>query len=420
VLSFEDHADAPGCQVAAEPAGHLRREPLLRLRAPGEVPDRPGQRRQPGQARAGKVTDVGHPAERQQMVLTQGAEPDMGRHDQLVVALVIGERGRLERRRREQLGVSAAHPGWRCGEPPVRAVNPQGVEQLGRGRVELGIVISAVSTSDGREREDHVARAVLGEHRAQGVLGDVVVAPVLQPRAVDHLERLYARQVPHRPAVLAAKILSTIDVLSGGRLTLGIGAGWMREEFEAIDAPDFDARGTVTDEYLRAFVELWTKDVPKFDGKHVRFSNIGFQPKPVQKPYPPIWVGGESGPALRRAARIGDAWYPIGTNPQNPLDSLMRFKAQAARLGKMVTEVGRDPKAVGLSLRVSVFGETAPPQAGDGEHRLFAGPPALVAADIRALRDMGVGSLDFGFGGSTAGEVLAGMQKFRAEVLPLV
>src|SRR5215471_9757136 len=71
--------------------------------------------------------------------------------------------------------------------------------------------------------------------------------------------------VPHRPAVLAAKMLSTIDVLSGGRLTLGIGAGWMREEFEAIDAPDFDARGTVTDEYVRAFVELWTRDAPKFE-----------------------------------------------------------------------------------------------------------------------------------------------------------
>src|ERR1700733_10554428 len=128
--------------------------------------------------------------------------------------------------------------------------------------------------------------------------------------------------VPHRPAVLTGKMLSTIDVLSGGRLTLGIGAGWMREEFEAIDAPDFDARGTVTDEYVRAFVDLRTRDAPKFAGKHVQFSNIGFEPKPVQKPHPPIWVGGESGPALRRAARIGDAWYPIGTNPQNPLDSL--------------------------------------------------------------------------------------------------
>ena len=192
--------------------------------------------------------------------------------------------------------------------------------------------------------------------------------------------------VPHRPAVLTAKILSTIDVLSGGRLTLGVGAGWMREEFEAIDAPDFDARGTVTDEYVRAFVELWTSDAPDFEGKHVRFSNIAFAPKPVQKPHPPIWVGGESGPALRRAARIGDAWYPIGTNPENPLDSLTRFKTQVARLRKMTTEAGRDPKAVGLTLRCTVFGETAPPLAGDGEHRLFAGPPALVAADIRALR----------------------------------
>jgi len=231
--------------------------------------------------------------------------------------------------------------------------------------------------------------------------------------------------------VLTAKILSTIDVLSGGRLTLGIGAGWMREEFEAIDAPEFDGRGTVTDEYVRAFVELWTRDAPKFDGKHVRFANIGFAPKPVQKPHPPIWVGGESGPALRRTARIGDAWYPIGTNPQNPLDSLTRFKAQVARLRKMTAEAGRDPGAVGLSLRVTVFGETAPAQAGDGEHRLLAGPPAVVAADIRALRDMGVGCMDFGFGGdqrrsgpaaggATADDVLAQMQRFRAEVLSLI
>src|SRR5580692_8569 len=84
--------------------------------------------------------------------------------------------------------------------------------------------------------------------------------------------------VPHRPAVLTAKILATIDVLSGGRLTLGIGAGWMREEFEAIDAPDFDARGTVTDEYLLACRELWTNENPVFHGKYVDFSNIFFQP----------------------------------------------------------------------------------------------------------------------------------------------
>jgi probable F420-dependent oxidoreductase len=226
--------------------------------------------------------------------------------------------------------------------------------------------------------------------------------------------------VPHRPAVLTAKILSTIDTLSGGRLTLGIGAGWMREEFEAIGAPDFGARGAVTDEYLRAIVELWTNPAPKFEGKHVRFSDIVFEPKPVQKPHPPIWIGGESGPAMRRTARIGDAWYPIGTNPQNPLDSLTRFKTQVARLHKMIAEAGRDPKAVGLTFRVQAYGENVPPQAGDGEHRLFAGPPAVVAADIKALRDMGVGCLDLNFGGRTADEVLASMQKFKTEILALV
>ena len=226
--------------------------------------------------------------------------------------------------------------------------------------------------------------------------------------------------VPHRPAVLTAKILSTIDVLSGGRLTVGIGAGWMKEEFEALQTPDFAQRGTVTDEYIKAFIELWTKDAPKFDGKHVRFDKIDFSHKPVQKPYPPIWVGGESGPALRRTARLGDAWYPIGTNPANPLDSLARFKANVAKLRKMTEEAGRDPKSVGLVLRVTAFGEKVPPKAGDGERRLFSGKPAEVAADMRALREMGVGSLDFGFGGATVDAMLGEMERFRKEVLALV
>ena len=126
--------------------------------------------------------------------------------------------------------------------------------------------------------------------------------------------------VPHRPAVLQAKMLATIDVLSNGRLTFGIGAGWMKEEFQALGVPPFPERGAVTDEYLDAFRELWTKDDPRFEGRHVKFADILFEPKPVQKPHPPIWVGGESGPALRRTARIGDAWYPIGTNPQHRLE----------------------------------------------------------------------------------------------------
>ena len=226
--------------------------------------------------------------------------------------------------------------------------------------------------------------------------------------------------VPHRPAVLTAKMLSTIDVLSGGRLVLGIGAGWMKEEFEAIGAPDFAQRGKVTDEYIKVFIELWTKDKPRFAGEYVRFNNIVFAHKPVQKPHPPIWVGGESGPALRRTARLGDAWYPIGTNPANPLDSLARFKAQVARLRKMTAEAGRKPDAVGLTLRVTAYGEGVPAKAGDGERRLFSGKPAEIAGDIKALRDMGVSHLDVGFGGTTVDAVLGEMQKFRKDVLALV
>ena len=117
--------------------------------------------------------------------------------------------------------------------------------------------------------------------------------------------------VPYRPPILAAKILATLDVLSQGRLILGVGVGWMEEEFEALGTPPFAERGPVTDEYLRAYKELWTSPNPEFDGKYVQFSGIQFLPKPVQKPHPPVWVGGQSRPAIRRAVTLGDGWHPV-------------------------------------------------------------------------------------------------------------
>src|ERR1700722_4572546 len=131
--------------------------------------------------------------------------------------------------------------------------------------------------------------------------------------------------VPHRPAVLTAKLLSTIDYLSKGRLTLGIGVGWGREEFEAIGAAPFDDRGHVTDEWMAVCQELWTAESPKFDGKYVKFDDVSFNPKPAQNPIP-IWVGGEIGPALRRTARYAHGWYPVGTNPQFPMNTVSRFR----------------------------------------------------------------------------------------------
>ncbi|WP_165943356.1 TIGR03619 family F420-dependent LLM class oxidoreductase [Roseicella aquatilis] len=223
--------------------------------------------------------------------------------------------------------------------------------------------------------------------------------------------------VPHRPAMLAAKILSTIDVLSGGRLTLGIGAGWLAEEFEALQVPDFAARGKVTDEYVLAMRELWTSPTPRFAGEHVRFENVSFEPKPVQPGGPPIWVGGESGPALRRTARLGDAWYPIGTNPSFPLDSLARYRAGVARLRALVEREGRDPTSVGLAYRVQKYGPDLPATAEDGERRLFSGTPRQIADDLKALRDLGVQGVDLTFPGGTTEAVIASMRSFRDQVM---
>jgi probable F420-dependent oxidoreductase len=221
--------------------------------------------------------------------------------------------------------------------------------------------------------------------------------------------------VPHRSPVLTAKILSTIDVLSEGRFTWGIGVGWCKEEFDAIGTEPFEERGAVTDETIAVCRELWTNENPSFNGKYAKFSNVFFQPRPVQKRVP-IWVGGESGPAMRRTARLGDAWYPIGTNPRNRLDTLARLQAGLERLRKLTREAGRKPAEVGLAYRFSQFG-AIPERADDGDRRLGSGANAAIAGDLRALRDLGVLAVDFSFGGDTADAVLANMRRLREDVL---
>ncbi len=222
--------------------------------------------------------------------------------------------------------------------------------------------------------------------------------------------------VPHRPAVLTAKIIATIDLLSNGRIVVGVGAGWMKEEIEALGAPPYAERGAVTDEYLAAFRELWTKEDPRFAGRYVRFENVIMAPPTVQKPHPPLWIGGESPPALRRVARLGDGWYPIGTNPQHPLDTLPRFRAGIERMRRLVAENGRDPKQIAIAYRVQRHGTAIPALADDGERRLFSGGPAELAGDLRAFRDLGVAAVDLSFVGRTVEDTLANMKRFREEV----
>jgi probable F420-dependent oxidoreductase len=222
--------------------------------------------------------------------------------------------------------------------------------------------------------------------------------------------------VPHRPAVLTAKLLSTIDHLSKGRLTLGIGVGWCREEFEAIGAAPFDDRGLVTDEWMAACQELWTAEYPKFDGKYVKFDDVTFNPKPTQKPVP-IWVGGESAPALRRTAKYAHGWYPVGTNPQFPMNTVSRMKKGLERFRGFCDKAGRDPAEISIALRV-LSGPGARARGSiDGEADMFSGGDADWVGDIHALEDLGVSAVDVRLFRPTADKTVEAMRRFQDGVI---
>ena len=147
----------------------------------------------------------------------------------------------------------------------------------------------------------------------------------------------------HRHPVVMAKMLASIDALSGGRLICGVGVGWWKEELEILGVP-FHARGRQADEAIRAFKALWTMDNPVFEGEFFKFRDIGFAPKPVQKPHPPIWVGGDSPGAFRRVVTLGDGWHATSKTPA-------QFKEALGRLRVVADTAGRKWETIKLSLR---------------------------------------------------------------------
>src|SRR5574341_323395 len=149
--------------------------------------------------------------------------------------------------------------------------------------------------------------------------------------------------LPYRNPVLTAKMLATVDVLSGGRLFVGVGAGWLREEFEVMGSPPFEARGGVSDEWLQLFVKLWTEENPVFEGKFYRVRDIGCFPKPVQKPHPPIFVGGNSRPAIRRAARYGESWHAFRVPAEELRGHLAYLRDQVSAAGRPAGARGAGP-----------------------------------------------------------------------------
>jgi len=292
----------------------------------------------------------------------------------------------------------------------------EGIEAMARRGEELGF--SYVAVPDHivipRDIESRYPYTESGEFR-WGQYGDcleqLAVLSFLAARTSTLRLLTSIMVLPHRNPVFTAKALATIDLLSGGRLTVGCGVGWMREEFEAIGTPPFEERGRVANEYLRVFRELWTNEAPAFDGAYARFSNVTFVPRPVQKPHPPLWIGGESAPAMKRAARLGDGWYPINGNPAYPLDTIERYREALTRLGRYAEESGRDVAEIDLGYAALRWG-------GEPGPGLLSGASAKLADDIGALAEAGVRHLVLAFERQTLDQTLARMESFAAEVMP--
>jgi probable F420-dependent oxidoreductase len=152
----------------------------------------------------------------------------------------------------------------------------------------------------------------------------------------------------HRHPVVMAKMLTTIDALSNGRLICGVGVGWWEEELTTLGVP-FKQRGRHADEILQIFKTLWTSDHPTFNGEFFKFDDLGFQPKPVQKPHPPIWVGGNSPGAFRRVVTYGDGWHATYL-------ATAELRASLDKLRKAADAAKRAFDTIELSMRVATKG----------------------------------------------------------------
>lgn len=219
--------------------------------------------------------------------------------------------------------------------------------------------------------------------------------------------------VPYRNPVLTAKMLSSLDVLSGGRLIVGVGTGWAKEEFEILHCPPYEARGSVTNEYLDICIALWTQDAPTYHGKHYQVSNVGLQPKPVQKPHPPIWVGGHTLPAFRRVARYGQGWLaPRSLTPQQIADKLPVLR-------RLCAEAGRNPDEIGIAANFAVrFLESAGVMGS--ERAPFSGTPQQIVDDIHRCQEIGIAELRLYSIGADLTAITQTWERFANEVRPKV
>lgn len=216
--------------------------------------------------------------------------------------------------------------------------------------------------------------------------------------------------VPYRNPIVQAKMFATLDVLTGGRAVCGVGVGWLEKEFDALGA-SYKRRGAVTDEYLRIFRTLWQDREPRFHGEHYDFDGIYFAPKPVRDGHIPIWVGGHTRRAIRRAVKYGDAWHPTRQTPE--------FVARhLPYLREFADSEGRDPSEITVSLKRTLhFTDMgiAEGQSNRSNGALIASAGEVIE-DVEACREIGIQQLTFDFRTPSADDCIRTMERFAEAV----
>jgi probable F420-dependent oxidoreductase len=224
--------------------------------------------------------------------------------------------------------------------------------------------------------------------------------------------------MPYRNPVATAKMMATLDQMSEGRVIAGVGAGWNAAEFAALGVP-FQERGARTAEYLRLWQACWGPDPVTFQGRFFSFADMYVMPKPLQQPHPPIWIGGTSPAALRRAAAFAQVWQPT------PL-SVEALRQGQAYLREACSKIGRaDVPTTRMSFRVNfpdITGNAAHRGTAAADRPVGQGTPAQVAEDMRRFRqeaDLEAFQINFN-GCPSLDQLLASMTLFMQEVKPLV
>jgi probable F420-dependent oxidoreductase len=214
--------------------------------------------------------------------------------------------------------------------------------------------------------------------------------------------------LPYRSALVTAKAAATVDQASGGRFIFGVGVGWDEAEFADLRLP-FRERGRLSDDYIRAIKAAWASDVPEYKGDYVGFSGATFSPRPVQRPHPPIWVGGAPGavssPAVRRCAALGDAWHPLGLSLDDIEKGFATVRDLAARHGRR-ERPGLAPRNL-LDLTDGAKG---------GGRAAFQGSVAEVASDIRRVRALGAEWMTFDLPRAGVPAMVRAMERLAGEV----